>query len=322
MISIIVPVYNIERYLGKCIDSLLAQTYQDIEIILVDDGSTDNSPAICDYYAELYDQQVRVIHTLNKGVSAARNIGIKSANGEYIGFVDGDDWIESEMYEQLYYNIKQTGSELSVCGIKSHSEKDHIELFKCDDSKILSKRELMHAIITDYSVLGYSCNKLFRRDVLLDTLFDTDLQCSEDMEFCIRYVSKISKGVSTPSQMYHYRMRGDSTTGKFSEKKLSVYKAFEKVLPTFHETSPQDVYIIEKYLLKQYLNVVGSMRLAGVKNLSLEQDLKSKSDSLFSKVLADRRNTMSEKANIIATRMMPAFLLRIKQMLLKRRHHD
>ena len=103
-ISIIVPVYNVEKYLEKCIDSILNQSYQNLEIILIDDGSTDNSGSICDEYKKK-DQRVQVIHQKNQGQSSARNAGLNIAKGSYIGFVDSDDWIEQNMYEKLYKNI-------------------------------------------------------------------------------------------------------------------------------------------------------------------------------------------------------------------------
>ena len=103
MISVIVPVYGVEKYLSKCIESLVKQTFKDIEVILVDDGSPDSCGKICDMYAEKYEQLV-IIHQVNQGVSVARNAGLKIAKGEYIGFVDPDDWVAPEMYESMYGN--------------------------------------------------------------------------------------------------------------------------------------------------------------------------------------------------------------------------
>ena len=114
-ISIIVPVYNVEKYLEKCVRSILAQTFTDFELILVDDGSPDSSGAMCDQFAE-QDQRVKVIHKENGGLSDARNAGIEIATGEYLGFVDSDDYIADDMYELLYTNIVKD-ADLSICGI-------------------------------------------------------------------------------------------------------------------------------------------------------------------------------------------------------------
>ncbi|HEL7541574.1 TPA: glycosyltransferase, partial [Enterococcus faecalis] len=115
-ISIIVPVYNVEKYLEKCVRSILAQTFTDFELILVDDGSPDSSGAMCDQFAE-QDERVKVIHKENGGLSDARNAGIEIATGEYLGFVDSDDYIADDMYELLYTNIVKEDADLSICGI-------------------------------------------------------------------------------------------------------------------------------------------------------------------------------------------------------------
>ena len=115
LISIVVAVYNVEKYISACIDSLLAQNYANVEIILVDDGSTDHSGEICDSYSKR-DKRIKVIHKENGGLSSARNVGIEMANGSLIGFVDGDDTVEKEMYEQLYTNMISTNSDISICG--------------------------------------------------------------------------------------------------------------------------------------------------------------------------------------------------------------
>ncbi len=113
-ISIIVPVYKVEKYLNECIDSILAQTFTDFELILVDDGSPDNCPALCDAAAEK-DSRVRVIHKINGGVSTARNAGLAAAQGNWIGFVDPDDFVDKTYYEKMLRAAKQAGAELAVC---------------------------------------------------------------------------------------------------------------------------------------------------------------------------------------------------------------
>ena len=115
LISIITPVYNVEKYLPQCIDSVIAQTFSDWELILVDDGSTDRSGAICDEYAAK-DARVRVIHKENSGQADSRNIALRMARADLIGYVDSDDWIEPDMYEVLYRTMTETGADISVCG--------------------------------------------------------------------------------------------------------------------------------------------------------------------------------------------------------------
>ena len=115
MISVIIPVYNVEPYLRKCLDSVVNQTYRNLEILVIDDGSTDGSGAICDEYAS--DRRMRIFHTENRGLSCARNLGLDEAKGEWIGFVDSDDWIEPDMYEALLKKAEETGADIVECGV-------------------------------------------------------------------------------------------------------------------------------------------------------------------------------------------------------------
>jgi glycosyltransferase involved in cell wall biosynthesis len=119
LITVIIPIYNAERFLRPSVDSVLAQTYRNLEIILVDDGSSDDSGAICDSYAE-QDKRVRVIHKSNGGVSSARNVGLDTATGDYIAFVDSDDTIDPDMYDVLFKTIQQSGADMAVCGYEWH----------------------------------------------------------------------------------------------------------------------------------------------------------------------------------------------------------
>ena len=138
-ISIIVPVYNVEQYLAECIESIKDQSLTDIEIILVDDGSPDNSGAICDDYA-LKDDRIKVIHKKNGGLSSARNAGLEVAIGEYIGFVDSDDWVDGEMYEVLYKNAVENQAEIAACNIAKMGLDGQFENFDIGNKDILFTR--------------------------------------------------------------------------------------------------------------------------------------------------------------------------------------
>ncbi len=125
LISVIVPVYNVELYLEQCLNSIINQTYKNLEIILVNDGSTDNSGVICDLYANI-DNRIIVIHKDNGGVSSARNAGLNVAKGNFIGFVDPDDWIADDMYEKLYLNIQNFNANISVCEFRKVMNRENI----------------------------------------------------------------------------------------------------------------------------------------------------------------------------------------------------
>lgn len=156
-ISIIVPVYNVEKYLEKCVRSILAQTFTDFELILVDDGSPDSSGAMCDQFAK-QDERVKVIHKENGGLSDARNAGIEIATGEYLGFIDSDDYIADDMYELLYTNIVKEDADLSICGIYDVYEgKEPVE--KQQQYIVLDKVAAMKMILEAKVVSVHAVNK-------------------------------------------------------------------------------------------------------------------------------------------------------------------
>ncbi|EME3187758.1 glycosyltransferase, partial [Enterococcus faecalis] len=160
-ISIIVPVYNVEKYLEKCVRSILAQTFTDFELILVDDGSPDSSGAMCDQFAE-QDQRVKVIHKENGGLSDARNAGIEIATGEYLGFVDSDDYIADDMYELLYTNIVKEDADLSICGIYDVYEGKE-PIVKSLIQGTFSREEALLLILQGNIISVHAVNKLYKR---------------------------------------------------------------------------------------------------------------------------------------------------------------
>ena len=212
LISIIVPVYNVEVYLEKCLNSIINQTYGNIEIILINDGSTDNSGKICDKYAKI-DERVVVIHKENGGVSSARNAGLKVAKGNFVGFVDPDDWIAEDMYEKLYLEIKKFNANISVCKFKRVMDrKNFIKRKNCFDAITLNSIDSMYFMLT--SIEGYGCavwNKLYRVDFLKrNSIFTTNSMISEDVSFELQEVYFANKIVSLPVITYNYYRRGIS----------------------------------------------------------------------------------------------------------------
>ena len=215
MISIIVPIYNVEKYLSKCIDSILAQTYNDIEVILVDDGSPDNCPMICDEYAQK-DNRVIVIHQKNAGVSAARNAGLKAAHGEYIGFVDPDDWISSSMYQEMITALERENADLAICGYDYYDEDGNIDskrAYQTKEDELISQKEFMSRL-SDMppTVRQGTCNKLFRAELLSDISFKKHMHSAEDVLFLSEYSSRICKVIIVHKPHYKNLVRTGSAT--------------------------------------------------------------------------------------------------------------
>lgn len=209
LISIIVPIYKAELYLRKCVNSILAQTYQNLEIILVDDGSPDNCPAICDEYARK-DPRVHVLHQENSGVAAARNAGLQAARGDYIGFVDPDDWIAPDMYECLWRTAQDRQADIAIC-----------EYYNCWGKKnsgphaqtirVYRGREAMEALLS-LKVGNYLCNKLFKRELWTPDIQFPDGKLFEDVRTIYKVIRKSQIMVAIPEAKYYYRRHSSSIT--------------------------------------------------------------------------------------------------------------
>lgn len=225
MISIIVPIYNVEKYLRKCIESILSQTYKDFELILVDDGSLDGCPQICDEYATK-DKRIVVIHQKNRGVSAARNAGLEMAKGEYIGFVDPDDSIVPEMYEMMVGAMETEQVELAICGYNYFDEDGNVDgsrLYKTKENEILTQKEIMNRF-SDMppSIRHGVCNKLFKKNLLHAMRFREGLHSSEDVLFLDEYVLRVKRAVIIHKPFYWNTVReGSATHGGLSIESLS-----------------------------------------------------------------------------------------------------
>ncbi|WP_161522471.1 glycosyltransferase [Caldibacillus thermoamylovorans] len=219
-VSIIVPLYKAESNLKQCIDSILSQTIRDFELILVNDGSPDRSGDIAEEYKSK-DSRVIVIHQSNQGVAKARNTGIHSANGEYIGFVDADDWIESNMYFEMYNMAKSSSADIVICGyVKGNNSKINEEQPPLNDGIYYSK-DIVNKIITPmvgtieknlvswkYRVMGSVWRNIFKKELLIDhnLYFNKDLSYSEDLIFCIESLLKSKKIAVINRPFYHYRI--------------------------------------------------------------------------------------------------------------------
>lgn len=215
MISIIVPIYKVEKYLPKCIESLIKQTYRDIEIILVDDGSPDGCPQICDEYAAK-DSRIIVIHQKNAGVSAARNAGLDIAKGEYIGFVDPDDWVAPKMYEKMLDAIRENQADMVICGYDYYSESgtvDEKRRYQIRETELISQKEVMRRFSDMPPTIRHGVvNKLFRNNLLPVGRFKIGLHSSEDVFFVNEYVQKIKSAVVVHQPYYKNVVRQGSAT--------------------------------------------------------------------------------------------------------------
>ena len=215
MISVIVPVYNVERYISQCVESILEQTYADLEIILVDDGSTDGSGSICDEY-KLKDNRVVVIHKCNGGLSEARNAGLDIARGEYIGFVDSDDYIEPDMYEVLYKNCERYAADLAAARFVKFNTQGEVRKNFTENIEVFSREEMLRLFIVGdrrYEITMSVWDRLYKRELISDLRFPVG-KCYEDIVFSTKVIEKSKINVYIDRALYHYRLREDSISGE------------------------------------------------------------------------------------------------------------
>ena len=213
IISIIIPVYNIRKYIDSCLSSIINQTYTNIEILLIDDGSTDGSSQLCDEWS-MRDTRIHCYHQQNLGVSVARNIGLKHCTGQYIMFVDGDDEIAPNMCEKLLKALIDTDADVSYCGfynIFSDKQKKNIPPYK-----VMNNLESLNALLTDVGFFSAVWNKMFRRSAIFrgeDFIgFSADVAVSEDALWLTEILNSVRKVVSVPDALYYWKRRGDSAT--------------------------------------------------------------------------------------------------------------
>lgn len=235
MISIIVPIYNSEKGLERCIRSILGQSEQDFEVLLINDGSTDDSSQICQSY-ESKDSRVHVINKKNEGVSAARNTGILYAKGEYIQFVDSDDYLEPDMCESLLTAVKQNRADMAVCGFH-HIYGDRIVEKVPQTAEILNKEAFAKEFLQLYQqgFLNMPWNKLYKKDLISD-YFEEDLSLGEDLLFNLSYLENAENIAVVSKPLYSYiQERGKATlSSKKREDKLEIAECICKTTENFY----------------------------------------------------------------------------------------
>lgn len=225
VISVIVPIYNVENYLDRCIESIVNQTYKDLEIILVDDGSPDNCPQICDSWAEK-DNRIKVVHKENGGLSDARNAGMLHVTGEIVSFIDSDDWIESNMFEKMLTQMEQDNSDIVSCGVKWVEENG--KLLRNDtveQNEILDTHSAMSELINDGKLKQHVWNKIYKTELIKAIPFEKG-KYHEDVFWSYQIIGRAECVSVVPDSYYYYVQRTNSIMGEgFSEKRLDALDA-------------------------------------------------------------------------------------------------
>ncbi|MCH5172292.1 MAG: glycosyltransferase family 2 protein [Erysipelotrichales bacterium] len=247
MISVIIPVYNVAPYLNTCLDSVINQTYKNLEIIIVDDGSTDESGSICEDYAKI-DSCIKVIHKKNAGLSSARNVGLEHAKGEWIFFIDSDDWFDTNTLSNLYEFAIRNQCDIVQCN--HYYAYDTYHLYRLANKKekkfnILDRKEAMHQLIINDRIKNFAWGKLYKTDLIRDIKFPEGkfFEDSFWQQLVFHRASKIGI-IDTP--YYFYRQRKDSISGQSSPKIYDLLEGYNKRLEFVLKNYPEYSLLMEK----------------------------------------------------------------------------
>lgn len=315
LISIIIPAYNVREYLQDCINSLILQTYKNIEIIIVDDGSADGTGKLCDCLAAS-DERIKVYHTENGGVSKARNLGISKSNGNYITFVDGDDWVEKNYIEVLYNSLRNCNADISAVGfIYRYSDGKSRKLCITDGSEeLLSNEEALNQACDPVRPwVGFACGKLVKKSILTEhgIIFDVNSALCEDILFWYTVFVNSSSAVKNPDMLYNYRIREDSATN-VSAKSLKMLKmkilSFKKTFDISKKYPDSEFYHrMKTAVFSAVMSYITSMFTLGQYDKSELKELKSELNC-FKSAQVMHRLPMSIKVRYRLFRISPGIL--------------
>lgn len=262
LISVIIPVYNVEKYVLKCVSSVIEQTYKNLEIILIDDGSTDLSGVLCDQLSE-NDDRIKVIHKKNGGLSDARNAGLDIATGEYIGFVDSDDYIFPEMYEYLLSLIQENKSDIAICEKIEFGENDMPQRIKVQPScKILNREQAVDALADDQVLRSHVWNRLYSARLFHDLRYDVG-KTYEDVYIMHRLFLRSNFVVISNEPLYCYRQRSTSILGTINlKKRLDLFWAYARRQEEISEQYPNIAKKVSMTLYNSMWDIINHAQLA------------------------------------------------------------
>lgn len=309
-ISIIVPVYNVENYLKRCIDSILNQTIKNTEIILINDGSQDRSGDICDEYKKK-DNRVIVIHKENGGLSSARNAGLEIATGELVGFIDSDDWIEPDYYETLYNGIIKYNADISVMHFKIVTNYEKIQFAtKVKEQWVgFHRHQAMESFFTDNFIGNSAWNKLYRSNLFKDIKYPEGM-LMEDKATTYKLINKSNLVVVNSSRKYHYYLRNDSIMqSNFNRKKFDSLKIHMDQIEFVDRNYPEFYELIRaRYAYEAFRLLLMMIRSNYSEKRDFERCLKIIKDNV-KYVLKEKRMGIHHKVYILLFYLFPKAVL-------------
>lgn len=271
LISVIVPVYKVEQYLDRCVTSLVNQTYKNLEIILVDDGSPDGCPQMCDAWAKK-DDRIKVIHKENGGLSSARNAGLQLAIGEYIGFVDSDDWVETDTYEHLHTILSDNEADFSAIEMEITEKETNFLQSRPLRVGILDKKELYNVFfrVTRKDIKYCVCDKLFKRSLIENEKFLEGMRF-EDINYCFRVFKKCSKAVFSNQAKYYWFVNNEGiTNNKIVHADMQMLNIWQDILSQCDVEMPEYSYFAKMNYKRAHMALLGKYVKYGVQRENVD----------------------------------------------------
>lgn len=301
-ISVIVPVYNVEKYLDKCITSIIEQTFTDFELILINDGSKDHSGSICDTYKEK-DSRIKVIHQVNAGLSAARNVGIELSKGKYITFVDSDDFIHYKMLEVLYKNIQEYQADVSLCEhqlVYEDQGENKLNIAVNNNITLYTNIEsIKEILVKGQKSIIVSWSKLYKRSLFSGIRFPEG-KFHEDEFVTYKLLYKSSCIIATGAKLYYYLQRSNSITGStFNLKRLDRLEALEETVLFFLEENNKELAYLAEFRYLYHIQIAYYRVKYEMNNMDVMNKLKKQYDQKYIEFTKNTMNYISFKKSIL-----------------------
>ncbi len=313
-ISVIVPIYNVDKYLDRCVSSILNQTFTDFELILVDDGSPDNCGKMCDEYAKA-DQRIRVIHKENGGLSDARNVAINIAKGEFLSFIDADDYVSDSFLADMYFAIRENECKMSVSNILSIDDKGKIDsfYFPANEIKVVNGEEMYESLYQPSA-----CNKLYHKSIFNDIRYPKG-RLFEDCFVYHLILEKLDKFVYVGKPLYYYFIRSDSIMhNKYSLKDTDIVEAFyERAI--YLDSHGHHLYADEAYL-SSYSRLASAFTYLDTKDMVVKKrldELMMLYKRFYKRLVNDKHIIKKQKLKLFLFRYFPRFHSRVFPMYMK-----
>lgn len=319
MISLVIPVFNMKQFLPRCMEKLLRQKGE-YEIILIDDGSTDGSGELCDWYALKYSAFVRVVHKRNEGLSSARNAGIDAARGEYVIFPDPDDWVELNFVARLTTLQEQYTPDLLCIGHYIDFDSYSVSANERQPLRQMNKNQAQKALLIPPSMNGFAWNKLYHMDTiqLHQLRFLDDVGTTEDLDFAYRYLQFCEKIVFSPEdRLYHYYQRnGAATHSGFSRKKMESIRTYEKIIAT--AIDKEMIRAAEEEICNTAVNLVWSFRESHIDDEEIWRQLRQYLGQYLKYYCVSQRYGIGRKVQAILAYYTPNLYVYLKRKINKK----